>query len=527
MAAPFTIKVLDMAGSVQATLTNAVISQGPTWVLNGWGSFNFDVPTVDGDTEECIPLQREVQFWFNDGSTDKCKWWGRIVRRQAHGAMTSIECLSLEWDLSGIQLGPILTQLLDDPDFEDASLADWTAVGATKSSSTTIVRKGTRSMKLVSASEDLDQFAYQQFVFTPGAIPTAIFVRARFYATASAWIGPALQERGLFVKRIESAVDQEERTGHVGVWTPITNDGPFNQWVKIVAPPVVVPASTTQTIEVRCYSPGGDIYWDTAIATKEESEGADTTSGYADLNAIINNVLDYAQDPANNKTDYGIAGPSGSFGVSVSRQWQFYTHGNLWNDVLQPFIDAGMMDVWVGFDDAGTTKTLHTAATKGTDRTSGGGAITLTLGGNATLSDYSQDGQETAGAVTVLVQGMAGEKTLGKDYPAVSDVAYAVDTAANDGVTREVTITAPPETTLDGAAAQATVELARRKEIVTVPTFNTPANVLFTAGVVVGDSVKFDGGGYGWVGALEVAQSRRIVEMTLAPDKNLMSVKGN
>jgi hypothetical protein len=525
VSAPFFVKVIDLAGTVYATPTAVKVSQGPTWVKGGWGSLDFEISTVDADAEECIPLKREVQFWYDDGVTPKCIWWGRIVRREANGPFTTVQCLGLEWDLSGIQLGPILSNFLTDPDFENSSLTNWTATGATKTSETSIRRKGTRSMKLVSASEGLDQFAYQTFSFTAGAIATQIFVRARFYATASAWIGPALQERGLFVQRIESGTPQPEgASGQAGVWTPITNAGPFNQWVKIVAPPVSVPAGHTQTIEVRCYSPGGTIYWDTAIATKEESTGANSTSGYADLNTIIGNVLTYGQDTASNKTDYGIGNPAGSFGLSLSRQWQFYAHGNLWNDVLQPFIDAGTLDAWVEFDDAGTTKTLATATQKGTDRT---GSITLTLGDNATLSSYSQDGQETAGAITVLSQGMAGEKTLGKDYAAVADVAYAVDVAANDGITREDIITAAPETTLDGIASQATTELARRKELVTVPTWNTPADVLIAAGVETGDRVLFDGGGYGWVGAAEVAQEREIVSMTLAPDKNLMSVTGN
>lgn len=527
MTVPFSVKVLGDGLGSPITLSAPVITQSPTWVLNGWGSFSFTLNTVDPDAAECIPLKREVQLWYDDGVSPRCIWWGRIVRRQASAGTTSIQANGLEWDLTGIELGPILTNYLTDPDHESSSLSAYTAVGATKSSSTTIVRKGTRSMKLHSAAAGLDQFAYQQFAIdnSAGTEPVAVFVRSRFYATASAWVGPALQERGLFVKRIESGVDQTEGVaGQVGVWTPITNAGPFSQWVRIIAPPVSVPAGHTQTIEVRWYSPGGDIYWDTSVACVAESTGANTASGYADVNAIIRNVLDYAQDTSLNKTDYGIAGPAGSLGISLSRQWQFYAHGNVWNDVFQQFIDAGVFDCWIAFDDAGTTKTMMTADPRGTDRT---GSITLTLGDNATMSDYSQDGEQTAGAITVLSQGNAREVTLGKERPEVGDVAYAVDTAANGGITRYALLTAKPETTLDGAVDEANVELARRKELVTIPTWNTPATDLLDAGVEVGDLVLFDGGGYGWVGDSEVAQERRIIEMTLALNQNLMSVKGN
>lgn len=527
MSIPFSVKVLGVGLASPITLAAPDFDQTPTKVLNGWGTFSFNLNTVDPDAAECIPLQRQVQVWYDDGVTPKCWWWGRIVKRQANGPVTNIQCNSREWDLSGIQLGPILNEYLTDPDHESSTLAAYTAVGATKSSETTIVRKGTRSMKLHSAAAGADNFAYQQWVIdnSAGTEPVVVFFRSRFYATASAWVGPAYQERGLFIKRIESGVDQTEGvTGQVGVWTPITNNGPFNQWVKIIAPPVSVPAGHTQTIEGRWYSPGGDVYWDTSTARDAESTGANTASGYADVNAILRNVLSYGQDTGEDKTDYDIAGPSGSLGVSLSRQWQFYAHGNLWNDAIKPFCDAGICDVWVGFDDDGTNATLHTAVARGTDRT---GSITLTLGDNATMSDYSEDGEQTAGSITGLPQGNAREVILGKDRPEVGDFAYAVDTAANGGITRYALITAEPETTLDGLVDKTNVELDRRKELVTMPTWNTPATDLIDAGADIGDLVVFDGGGYGWVGDKEAAQARRIVEMTLAPLRNLMSVKGN
>jgi hypothetical protein len=512
---PYSLVVVPVGGGSSVGTVEAASNVRPVWEHNGIETLDFDVNTVDPDAALLEPTQVEVQLWYDNGVTPKCKWWGPVWRRDLQGNTTHIQCRGLQSYFEKVQIGPVIHENLTDPDHQDPALAAYTAGGTvTMTSDTTIVRKGTRSMKLMSSAAGLDNFASQQFTITAGSQAVAVFVRSRFYieAVGGSYLGPAYKERGLFVERIESAVVQQ------AVWTPITNGAPRNQWVRIVAPPVFVPAGHTQTIEVRWYSVGGPIYWATSTGREEESVGAGTANSYADVNVILANTLAYAQDPAWNKRNFNIAGPAGTFGLDLLRQFQFYNHGMVWPVAVQPLIDAGICDVAMVWNETTpTTRTLQTYTHKGSSS-----GVTLTFPpGNADLSSYTEDGTAVAGAVTMLPQGMDAEVTLGQSYPVVDDVAYAVDTAANGGVTFDEVVSALPESTLDMMDGQAATELARRKELVDVPVLLTSASAWWASGATTGDTVVVNGS-FGWVS--ESSVTRRVMSVALLPEKNLVAV---
>lgn len=527
---PYYFKVVERGGTNHAVRIpgeTGAFTVRPVWELDAAGSLDFDIQTVDSDAALMIPTQREIQWWYDNGSTPKLKWWGPVWRREARGKTTHIQCEGLPSYLNRVQLGPVRTEYLTDPDMQDPALAAYTAVGATMSSSTTIVRKGTRSMKLVSGAAGLDQYAYQRYTFdnSAGTIPVAIFHRARFYFVntgATPELGPAFDERGLYVRTIESGVTQAQ------VWTPIASTGaPRNQWVKVFAPPIVVPAGHIQTVEVRWYSPGGTIYWATSAGRIEESTGANTPTTYADLNTIIANALASAQDTSADHTDFHLAGPSGSFGLTLSRQFQYFNHGLFWAVVVKPLVDAGIIDIDVLWNEATpTTRTLTTWASRGTTP-----GLTLTLGVNADLSAYPQDGLSTSGRITGIPQGNSSEFTLtpsgqpaGTTYAAVDDQTYAADTSANGGVVFDEIISALPESTLDQLSSQVSTELARRKNLVAAPVIVTPLDAWWASGAVLGDTITI-AGSYGWCGTTSAPfGDRRVMKLEAFPENNLMAV---
>ncbi len=528
--AQYYVRIVDSTGTPYAEPINIAIDEA-AWELNSWGHLIFRIPTEDVTTKECIPIQREAQLWYDPGDTTqpRCIWWGPIVSRVAEDDETTFQCLGLLWYLSRLQFGPILTNWLLNPDFESGT-TNWTASGTTMSSATDIVRKGSKSLKLVQANQGTDTYAFQDFTYDNSAssIATVVEVAARCYivaTTATPFVGPAgpttngiQYERGLYVGMTGSGISAQS------VWTIINLSAPRNQWFRIFAPPITVPAGKVATIEVRLYSPGGTVYWDDCIAHVEESTGANTASGFADLTAIIDNVLTYAQDTTKNKPQLHLTGPSGTFGTSLDRQYQFYDNGNIWDACFKPLIDANIMDVDVTWDihrPSTRTVNIYTAGHKGSSKPQ----CALILGGNVAGISYTEDGQKTAGAVTAIGQGMANEQTIGKELKGALDFGYAVDTSANNHVTLDAIVQGQPEDTLDMLQNRATTELARVKENQKTVQFHCKEGL---AGSLIGvlnegDTTLFQCN-KGWV---QENSNRRVVGMVLQPEVDVLSVTGN
>ncbi|GAC1373691.1 MAG: hypothetical protein NVSMB4_00500 [Acidimicrobiales bacterium] len=531
-ASPYAIRIVDALGVIYAEYSTTANIQEVTWELNGPGRMVFDIPT-DAPNASSILVggQREAQVWYDAGTAAApvLIWWGVIMRREAVDAMTSVQCEGLLSYYKRLHFGPVLNNYLTNGNFDIGSPpSSWTAVNCTLSSDTVIKRMGAQSAKLVTAAQGTDSYISQQFSVTAGAgLSVTVFAAAWFYITATSgttYLGPALAERGLYMKRISAGVDQTEpTTGVVGVYTQITNSAPRNGWARIYSPPTVVPAGTTQTVEVRCYGTGGTINWDDSVAVIEESTGANTANGYADIVAIVANVNAYANDTTKNKPNLHILSPANTIGTSIQRQYQFYDHGTIWDACFKSLIDEGICDIGVTWNAAGTTRTLTCVAKAGSVKPQ----LALILGGNVAGFSYVEDGTQTASCVRVLHQGFNHAVVIGQEgrSKAAVDVGYAVDTAANGGITLDVVLTAAPETPLDGLVTKATTELARRKNPVQIPTFHTRESLAgsLIGQISVGDTIPFIAS-YGWVNE---NSNRRVVAMTLTPNSDTLSVTGN
>lgn len=525
----YMIRIVDMFGTAYAELVNAVVTN-ITWQLNNWGSCTFTVPTSDPQlgTMTAGPakiIEREVQVWRDplDGTPPKLLFWGPIVRARATSQTVEFQANGLLWYYSRRYFGPILHNQISNGDFE-SGLTGWTATGATASIDTNIVLAGSKALKLVSAAQETDHYASQGFVWSAGAQADEIWVSAHaqiITTEGTAYIGPAFMERGLYVEVINNAGN----TLIQAVWQPIDNSAPRNEWFRINAPIVTVPANTTCTVNVRLYSVGGQINWDQVVARFAESQGADTPSTYNDVASIIGNVNAYAQSTTENKSHLNIGGPNrGPLGVVISRQYQFYLQGNIWDTCLSQLVTEGQCEIDVEWDATGTTRTLQCYLKKGSTKPQ----LALVMGANVGDFSVDLDGQATASSIRVVGQGISAEKTLSPPIPipAVGDfVGYAVDTSANGGIVLESLESAPPDTSIDGVTSLAANDLTRLKSAVTVATLTAKENL---AGALIGQlatgdviPVSID---YGWV---QLSGNMRVAAMALNPVDETLAVTLN
>jgi hypothetical protein len=470
-------------------------------------------------------LQREVQVWRDplNGNPPQLLFWGPIVRARATSQTVEFQANGLLWYYSRRYFGPILHNQITNGDFE-SGVTGWTATGATESADTNIFLAGSKSLKLISAAQETDSYAAQGFTWTGSAQGDEIWVsaHAQIVTTAgTAYIGPAYMERGLYVEVINNATS----TRIQAVWQPIDNSAPRNQWFRINAPNVTVPASTTCTVNVRLYSVGGQINWDQVVARFAESQGADTVSGYADVTTILTNVNTYAQDTGNNKSTLNIGGPTGgALGVVIARQYQFYLNGNIWDTCLSQLVTEGQCELDVAWNSTGTTRNLQCYVKKGSTKPQ----LALVMGGNVADFSIDLDGQATASSIRIVGQGISSQQTLSPPIPipAVGDyVGYTVDTAANGGLVLESLESAPPDTSIDGVASLAANELTRLKNPVTVATITAKENL---AGALIGQlatgdviPVNID---YGWA---QLSGNMRVAAMTLNPVNETLAVTLN
>jgi hypothetical protein len=522
----YMVRIVDKSGTPYAELVNAVVTN-ITWQLNSWGSCTFTVPTTDPQlgtmtAGPALLLEREVQVWRDplNGSAPQLLFWGPLVRARATSQTVEFQANGLLWYYSRRLFGPILHNQISNGDFE-SGLTGWTATGATDSIDTNIFLSGTQSLKLVSSAQELDHYESEGFTKTAGSEPIDVWVsaHAQIVTTAgTAYIGPAFMERGLYVEVVESGTTIQ------AVWQPIDNSAPRNAWFRINAPIVTIPASTTCTVNVRLYSVGGQINWDQVIARFEESTGANTVSTYADVATIITNVNTYAQDTSENKSDLNIAGPVGTLGVVIARQYQFYLQGNIWDTCLSQLVTEGQCEIDVEWNSTGTTRTLQCYLKKGSTKPQ----LALVQGGNVADFSFDLDGQATASSIRVVGQGISSEQTLTPPIgsPAVGDyVGYAVDTSANGGLVLESLESATPDTSIDGVAALTANELARLKSIVTVATVTVRENL---AGALIGQLATGDvvpvSVDYGWA---QLSGNMRVASMALNPFDETLAVTLN
>lgn len=501
MAGDYEVRVITNRTSFTPIVLAQAVPGRPYRELNNWGTFDFQIPTLDSEAAECQPLKREVQVW-RDG---RCMWWGVIVRRdlEADPAWTRVQCYGLEWYFSRLYFGPIQTNYANNGSF-DAGLSAWTATNCTATLDTSWKVAGTQSVKLQAATYGLDAYL-GQLVSVSGFVDLAVAYKASAvwrFDPAAEWLGTAYAERGLYIDLLAPG---NVSTG--SAWEPITNDSQYDgSEVLVETPELSVPAGETYTLDLRLYCPGPQINWDLVSVRIQES--VSTALSGEDVAVLLQRVVDYAQNGAG-KSNLNIGFAYTPTGKHLSlRAYQFYDHGNIW-EAFGEFITGGICDVGIVWNDAGTQRTFMVWPSPGrgslkTDLQLDYDADNPTVGRIATLG-FGEDGEQTASKVLALGQGTGATREVGE----------ASDTTELDGLVLESVLTPPFETLIGALDGIASTELARIKAPVQTPKITTTTTAVdFVRLLDLGDTVPtvID---FGWV---QENDTRRVVGISVDPE---------
>jgi hypothetical protein len=387
--------------------------------------------------------RREVQLW-RDG---KCRWWGiPLVGELVDAETVRFHCVHLRWWFGRRFFGPIFNNYLDpNSDFE-AGLTGWTAVGTTAAVSSTWRAKGTQSVKLTQATAGTDTYLRRRYTITTTTQTVFLKARALLFIDAASWVGPALDERGLYLE-CQDSPGGALTAGVDPVWEPITESTPRDSPIPtLMEKGLTVPAGGTFTVEVRLYSPGGVVHYDDTALQAEESTGSPVTGEEAQL--TFGRLPAYAQDPAIGKSDLhmAVAVETGAARSGV-RIFQHFDNGQLL-EAMDGFVSDGLLDWDVLWEADGSASHVHVwPAGRGTDVP---GAV-LHLPGNAVL-----DSGYTVDASSVVTK----PRVIGNGTGATREVAEAVDTSTMDGHVVESVDTAPAESNTDAIWSRAAQILA-------------------------------------------------------------------
>jgi hypothetical protein len=486
------VKIVERDGTVVTTF-DADEGDGDTrekatvtevaWVLNQPGSARLVLPLFHPATLDVLFAQREIQI-FRD---DEIIWWGVPVQARRAGAAWDVVCAGLAWYFSRLHFGPIQVQYLTNPLFE-TNLTGWTAVNTTATHETSMRIRGPGTAQLVQASAGQDAYLEQEFEVTTGADGLALFIAAWCWIDPASGFEPALDERGLMILATDSAQGTS--------WQPINRNTPQGQLVRLDTVINMDPGVTDSPVAVRLYSPKGTIRWGATTATVLESissypDGQDATE-------VMRRIVDYAQN-GTGKTDLNIGTSTPASGINELVAYQFAELGQILQ-ALQTYPERGIADFDVVYDE--TTRTFTTyAPQKGTDL-SGSVVFTVPADGSVLQFGHLTDATQTATQVVRRFPGNGPTRELG----------IATDTSSLDGLLLQSIGDVPPEITVDGVNQYAQTELARLREVVTIPDFTVPAAEIF--GVVeVGDTVGVD---IDW-GAIQETTPRRVYRLVWDP----------
>jgi hypothetical protein len=505
----YTVKVGHWSGGswvVDATLARA----NAGWIdkiLNDVWAAEFSLHTLDPEAwtylrPDYLGGRYEVQIW-RDGA---CEFWGVPVAARAAKDRVTFTCAGLGWFYTRRYFGPIQNNYVANPDFESGT-ASWTGVNTTAAASTTWRALGSQSMRLVQASADQDGYLYQRYTTTTTDAPVFFAVKALCHIPDEDWIGPAFEERGLYL-------EQQSTPGGAAVgdpvWEPINEDTPrsYTKPVRLETG-ITIPAGVTRTIEVRLYSPGGTIYWDATSLSVEESVGSQVTGDEAVH--IITRINTYAQNAAQGKSDLyiGTGAAPGAFPV-LTRIYQFFDNGNIW-EALSEYPKIGACDLELQWPRLTATTRNLTMFPGGKGTHKAGSPLSLSVNAVKGFS-YDVNAASIVTSARVLGQGEGADREIG----------LATDTSQMDGLVLESVSTAPLEAPIDSLQRLADEDLADAKKPIRVPEFAVPAEG-FINGVELGDTVPVSAD-YGYV---QESANRRVVRMRLNCEDDSVAVTVN
>lgn len=406
-----------------AYATDSVVEE-----LNQTGSFSIAIPNNDPNVGNAKEHAREIQLWLNGNLT----WQGKITAKNydpeqnvwvvdAEGPLTYFK------DLHVGRAGRV--NWLVNGSFDTGDLTGWTPIGVTANAVTAwgALPGTTYQANLYQAGAGEDTFI-QQLVVVPGG--TYWTLAAWFHIrTDSQWVGPAFDERGLFVERRHPDTNEVEDVAHfaitedtprgifhratVNMWSPPSRDSHF--WVRLY--------STRCTAATG--SPPGSIIWDAVQLVAPES----LSYPHQDVGAVINGLVSHGQDDDFGKTDLHITPGASNIGILVDRFYQFEAHLNIYDEMMS-FAEAGLCDIQcvTSWDNTNQRADRHIRAWAPQQGEFKALALELdAASGVSEMGSIEMDGSKTRTTVIALGDGSGPER----------EEAFASDTSLTDGVVIE------------------------------------------------------------------------------------------
>lgn len=476
-------------------------------------------------------LGKTVQLWRGN----QCLWWGpwTAARVDAEQGVVSCRAQTPLWYFGGLNFGPILHNYLTNPNFSTGDLTGWTAVGVTASfDPTRVIRTSPGGIagtaRLVQASAGVDTYLDQVVTFTTGSLAIT-FTLAGWYCVDGSvpFLGPALQERGLYLAHVAGAtLDPPFPNPNIGsgrISNLASGRGTFQRRSTYVT----IPASSTENLDVRLYAIGGAMNWGGLSLTIQESVGP-APGVTQDVTTILADMLAYAQGSApsgfTDKVDLGIlfsqlsGAANPTTGVLLERHYQSFDLQSI-ATAIQEFPDLGACDVAVTHDKTNPTQ-WHFVVYPGQYPAGGKGVARPELALEAVLDPTGRvaprylrawqqdlDIERSANDIVWLGRGSTGsDREFGRDR----DIAHL------GGIVRQKVASAPADASLDTLTSRATTELNLLAGDVDIPTVAVPGSL--AALIDEGDSVPLrvdDGFAY-------QNTSRRVARWRLQPSTDTL-----
>lgn len=407
-----------VTGALIAELPNAV-PEVTTETLNEAESHTLVMSRYDPDIVNVIPYERDIQV-YEDGELVA---WVTPQRPAASSEVSAVRfaCNGGLWHFGQRVIGKADREnLLTNPDFEDAALTPWTATANTTATrDTTQKNTGAASVKLVNAQANEVAYISQRLDnYQATGVGSLLTVVAWFRIQNSGWIGEAVNKRGLGITRFPSAGGGELESSIF----EIDGETPRERWERAETT-IWMPPDAVEDIEVRLYSPGGTIWWDSTLLVLMESigfPGQDQATTAAD-------IVNHLQSTTYGKDNLGITTNCPASGVVRDIVFQFADHVR-GDEALGNFV--GLSN---GHDHAvvitPTTRVFTTYYPK-----RGVHHASLTLDATTVSEwDYPKEDQPPHTRVITLGAGDGPDREEG----------YAADTAILGGLALETVIAAP------------------------------------------------------------------------------------
>lgn len=494
--AAWTARVVDRSGAVLANLPSTTRIAPIRRALNQPSSGGITMHNLDPGAAAVVALDREVQYrrdgvlvdWQVPTSPES------IIDGEAGVDEATIGTQGILWYFGRRFFGKAdRTNYLANPEAE-ADLTGWTATGATATADTTRRLTGTKAFKLIQAAAGVDTYLGQGVDIAGGGVGALVTLAGWFYIDTAGWVGPAIENRGLFLQRRTGA------TVHEFTFALIDNDTPRGVWLRGETT-VHVPAGVTQTVDTRLYAPGttGGIWFDSLSLTVMES-----LSYYATDQAIIAGaIVAHAQDGAYGKSDLNIGWSVPATGVLRDRHYQFAEHQEIFAALSEfPALSDGF-DFDVALTDITRTFTSYYPR-KGISRP----AVTLA---ELSRARWLFDGHAAASSMTLLGEGDGPDREEGS----------AVDATVFGGTTYEAVEAAPTGTPIDALDARATEALRPRKNPRVLETTFAPGARMGALDPGDTATITIDHG------FMQVSGTWRAIATTHHPDSDQLSAEWN